>query len=334
MKSPARPSDALGYLVCRALAENDRDRVAPIAAERYARSGIERIAKAAVPGLESEDFQTEFAGVVQAAWPLVREQLVFDRLPGVRRQGFLTRNLRSVSGPVATWVGDRRPIPVARCVFDGELIAPRKIAAIEVRSIDAQRAGGPEADKQLQDDLFTSLGEAASAAFVDVNNAGDAETPAAITYGAGIAASESPVDDLQKLVEGFGGNLQSAAFIMDPILASQLALFGSQFPNLGINGGELLGLPALTTVGSPRDTSGGQLALIDGSSVGLAMDSFTLEETQQAMISMSDMPGSESVFVNLFQAEAMAIKALFRVNWRLMRPGAALALTGCNYTQT
>ena len=110
------------------------------------------------------------------------------------------------------------------------------------------------------------------------------------------------------------------------------------FPDAGPAGGSILGLPLLTTRHSPRDSSGGQLALIDGSGIAVADHGVGLARSTDATIEAdteptgaTDTPVAQSAHpVSLFQTDTVAVKGWTYANWERERD-CATYISGAIY---
>ncbi|MCI0666425.1 MAG: phage major capsid protein [Methylococcaceae bacterium] len=228
------------------------------------------------------------------------------------------------------------PKPLGKPVLAGSTLTPLKASAIIVTTRESLRFSATEA--LLQKDLQRAVIETLDQAFIDSANAGIAgETPASVTNGAPASASSGdPRDDLNTLISNFGGNLDMAYLVTDPATAAELALFrdtGGSYPFADVSpkGGSLLGFPLVTSRSSPRDTSGGQMALIDPSLIAYATAGITLDTANATALLMDDGPGTPSNLVSLYQTDSVAFRAEALVNWQVQTPGAVVVITGCNY---
>jgi len=185
--------------------------------------------------------------------------------------------------------------------------------------------------------LETGCAGAIDQAFLDPTNAGSATAPAAVTHGAPtITASSDAAADLKALVAAFAGDMSSAYLVTDPDTATGLAMVRGAngsflFPDAGPRGGSVLGIPLLVSRFSPRDTSGGQIALIDASGIAVAMDAIELSQSDQTSLAMSDTPTSPASMVSMFQTNSVALKAVIYANFENQRVGGVAVLTGVDY---
>lgn len=244
------------------------------------------------------------------------------------------------------WVGQGKAIPLSKSSVLGSALEPRKIGAIVVTTGESLETQDSRVERALEADFRRAVTSALDEAFLDPGNAGIAgEMPAAVTNGVtAIAGSGDPTADLAALVAAFQGDLSQAVFATDPVTAAQIALWrdtsgGVSFPDCGPAGGSLLGLPLLTSRASPRDTSGGSIALIDGSGIAAGFDGMEVSLTREATLEMDDTPtgasytpvAASATLVNLWQNELVGFKVILHANWERQRTGCVAVVTGAAY---
>lgn len=273
----------------------------------------------------------------------VREKSLIGRMPLLRRVPFNLRLLSMASGTRGFWVSETRPAPVTRATLAGTLLEPRKVSAVIVASKESLSIVEPLAEAALHRDLERAVAETIDTAFIDAGNAGVVDTsPASVTNAAASYASTGNVgDDLAALFAAFDGDLSSAYLVTDPTTATEIALARDaggnfSFPDAGPRGGSILGIPLLTSRGSPRDTGGGQIALIDASAIALAFDQLAMDIAEHASLQMSDTPGqgnpADIVNVSLWQQNLCAFRSQVRANWTVQRAGAVVVVVGAGYS--
>jgi HK97 family phage major capsid protein len=303
------------------------------AAARWPTEGF-NIAKAAQSAINSGDIGTEesiaFSGVV-------REKSVVGGLVGTLPTTFNKLMLKRTNGAQGFWVSQAAPVPLLKPVLAGSMLTAKKVAAIICTTVEAMRAESPAVEAGLQQDLETGCIGALDQAFLDPSNAGSDSVPAAVTSGAPtIAATDDAVADLKALIALFSGDMSSAFFVTDPDTATGLALLRTAsgtfvLPDASPRGGSMLGVPLLVSRFSPRTTSGGNLALIDASSIALAMEGIELSQSDQTSLVMADTPTSPAEMVSMFASNTVALKAVIRANWELQRVGGVAVITGADW---
>lgn len=269
---------------------------------------------------------------------LVLEASLLGRLAGLRRVPFNVRMLAMVAGATGYWVAEHAPIPMRKQTLDGASLSPLKVAAIIAATRESLAAGGQAAEDGLQRDLVRAIAAAVDGAFIDAGNTGVAgERPAAVTSGiTAVPATGNPSTDLAALVDAFGGDLSAAYLVTDPTTATELALARDAagaflFPDCGPRGGSVLGIPLVCSRGSPRASSGGQIALVDPISIAHNADDLGIARATSATLLMSDTPDSTPTRVSLFQTDTVAFKAVMRANWRREQADGVAVLTGASY---
>jgi HK97 family phage major capsid protein len=310
------------------------DNAEGFALTRWGTEGLQ-INKAAVAALTTGDTGTEAA---DAFIGVVTEQSVIGSLVGMQQREFNRRMLNRTNGARGFWVGESNPIPLSKPTLEGSILPPLKVATIIVNTKESVTAMSPIVEAGLQSDLQTGCVGAVDASFLDRLNAGIANvSPAAITHGAPtVASTGDAVDDLKALIALYKGNLKAAYFVTDPDTATALAMVRTTggafvFPEAGPRGGSILGIPLLTSTESPRDSSGGQLALIDPTGIAYAIDGIELDLAKNASLMMSDTPTSPAQQVSLYQTDCVAWRAIIRANWENQRAGGVVVLTGVDY---
>lgn len=306
-----------------------------VAQARWGAYSGDMVAKAAVAAITGSDVgdtaAVEFFG-------LVMERTLLGRMAGLRRVPFYRRMLKMVSGANGYWVSQGKPVPLSKPALEGSTIDPLKVCAIIAATEEAMTTGGAIAETGFQRDLERAVIDTLDAALIDASNAGIAdEMPAAITYGAPSApATSDAVADIAALIGMFGGDLGAAYFVTDASTATNMALLRNAegallFPDVGARGGSVLGIPLLTSRASPRDSSGGQLALIDPTGIAYGADGLAISKAQHATLAMSDTPESEPTLVSLWQTNTVAFKSEMTANWEVQRVGSVATLTGVQW---
>ncbi|MFK3846542.1 phage major capsid protein [Stenotrophomonas sp. NPDC078853] len=308
---------------------------------RWGAAGAEDIAKAAVPAVHTGEMGNQTSAAVEF-FDLVRGQSIYGRLTGLRKVPFYARMLRMSGGANGYWIGQAKPTPLSKPAFaDGSGLPSAKVAAMVVVTDEAVKFGGV-AEQTFEADLRRAVTASWDQAFIARDNGGEVDgqqvvRPASVTYGAPqVEATSDPVADIGSLIAGFAGDLGAAYFITDPKTAAQLGLHRSGgnlvFPDVGPRGGTISGIPVLTSSSSPRDASGGQVALIDPTGIAAADEGLDVERSNQASLLMSDDPeGDAPEMVSLFQNNLTALKSSIFSNWRVERPGSVGVLINANY---
>lgn len=322
-----------GVLVADYVAKHGTEEGLDLIERRWGELESVNIHKAAVSAftLDTDDYAArEFLN-------LVLEQSAIGKLQG-RRVPFNVRTLRMTTGARGYWVGQGKPVPVSKPALTGSVLMPLKVGVLVVLTKESTQPGGLN-ENTFQTDMQRAISDALDEAFLDVANAGIAdEMPAAITYGATeIPAGMDPAWDMRAMIEAFAGDLSMAAFVTDPLTATKLAMTRDEggnypFPDAGPRGGSILGIPLIVTRGSPLDSNGGQIALIDASGLAMQVDSIAITKSEVASLQMSDTPTDGAAeLVSLWQTNSVAFMAMVSANWENQRTGGVVVLTNVTY---
>jgi hypothetical protein len=319
-------------------------------AEAYARGrwgpeagALTVLQRAAVGGITSASPMSGIGASDDEFFASVFDASLLGRLR-TRAVPFNVRLLSMATSARGYWVGQSKPIPLSKQALDGSTLPRRKVGAIIVATREAVEAANPQAETRLEEDMRNALVGAIDEAFIDAGNVGiTGEMPAAVTNGLGVASSGNPATDVAALIASFTGDLSQAVFVTDPVTAAEIALVrdagGSfQFPDCGPRGGSILNVPLLTSLGSPRDSNGGQLALVDPSGIASQMESIEVAVSKQATLEMADDPTGATdtpaamtkTLVNLFQTDSVAFRATIHSNWEAQRAAVAV-ITAASY---
>lgn len=264
----------------------------------------------------------EFFAVVEAA-------SILGKLTGLRRVPLNVRTTLMSTGFSAYWIGGGKGKNLSKAVLSGDTLTPLKVAVITAVTQELLRHSGPTTEARLRADMIRAIAEAIDAAFIDPANAGVADVmPASITNGVTpIASTGNPGADIAALIAAFVGDFEAAAFVTDPATAAQIALArdaagGFAFPDAGPRGGSILGLPLIVSRSSPRDSSGGQLALVDASGIAYGAEGVRNVIGEHSTLEMVDEATDPPTVnqVSMFQTNSVAILSEVSANWKVMRP--------------
>jgi HK97 family phage major capsid protein len=323
-------------LIARSLVGNSDENIYAFARNRWGDHSANDVTKAAVGAITSGD--TGGVDAARAFFGLAREQSVIGRLVGLRRIPFGVRTLAVQAGSRGYWVSQAKNKPLSRVTLSGSSLDPLKVVSILVTTKEMLMSNDPAAESTLEDDLVRAVTGVLDEAFLDPGNAGIAnEMPGAISNGATVLSATSDFGaDLRAMVSTFQGDLGFAVFVTSPATATAIATMTDAggrylFPGVGPRGGELLGIPVLTTRSSVDDSSGGTLTLIDPTGISAALGTLSVDTSEHATLQMSDDPddaGSPVFNVSLYTTNSVAFRAEIAANWSLQRAGAVVALEG------
>lgn len=347
---------AARFLKSLSYGEGRRDYAAAYAMSQgwYHADAIASALKAGTPATGDDDLRrnpamTDLAG-------LVRPRTIIGRLPGAKRLPFLARTIGLSAGTTAYWRAGGVAVPVSGATFAAPTLLSRKSVHSLLVTTDAfLRETSPIAERALVEDLIRAIAVAIDNAFLDPGNTGGDEIPASITstgYTTSSSGSSlSQVDgDLRGLIEELvdaGADLTTAVWCLHPrsaaFLASLRGTSGSPaFPNVGLRGGEIFGLPALVSAGVPMDGSPAEsiIALVSGDGVAIADEGeMSLDMARHATIEMATDPTGDAgtptaaskQLVSMFATNSVAIQASTYLNWCARRSTMAATLTDVAY---
>jgi HK97 family phage major capsid protein len=281
-------------------------------------------------------------------------------VPGLTRVPFNARVGSQTSGGTAYWVGEGKPKPLTSFNFSAVTMSITKIAAIAVVTEETMRLSNGDADRLVRNALRGAVVERMDRDFVDPDFAGTANvSPASITYGAPSAAAGGTTNpyitsDTGTAVDSLLGALPDATMEGLVWLASgrrayrlsqaQNSLGQRQFPGVTIRGGDLGGIPLITSEylafgGGLSPASNDLMVLVHAPSILLADDGdVSIRASTEASIQMLDNPTNDSVtptattMVSMYQTNSVAILAERAVNWKRARQDSVYVITGVAYS--
>lgn len=341
ISAPSRDSLARDYLrgvIARAVARSSSADPFEIAAKRWgASSRAALICKSGISATDRDDALTADHGRDEF-FATVLEASIIGKLTQARRLGFGVRTITPSAGSTGYWLGESQAAPVSKLALTGAALPSRKVAGLVVTTKEA--LADPATEDRVIGDITRACVGVLDQAFVS-DDSGDASTPAGILDNvSGTASVGDPANDFAQAIDDFAGDLSTSAWIMDPVTAAQAALHGGPvFQSLGVNGGSVLGIPAIVSRSSPRDTNGGQIVLLDQAGLAVAYEGIELALSTAASIEADNDPDADAeeptagtkTRINLFQNELVAHLLTIHANWRLVRPGAVTAITAAHY---
>ena len=276
----------------------------------------------------------------------LRPQTILGRIPGLTRIPFNVRIAGQNAGSSAFWVGQGQPVPVSKLGTTTTTLGIAKAAGLVAIDDELVRSSSPSAEMLVRDDLAKAISQFLDTQFLDPDFAAVANVkPASVLNGVTpvtASGTDSPSlrTDIQALFAlWISANLDPSkgVWVMPPTQALAISLMlnplGQQlYPGINLQGGELFGLPVITSMstklaGSP--TLGNIIALINAPEILLADDGqVTISTSSEASIQMLDNPTNESTgatvpttVVSMFQTNSLAIKAVRFINWaKSVRP--------------
>ena len=286
----------------------------------------------------------------------LRPMTVIGKLTRLRNIPFNVRMGSQTAGSTGYWVGQGAPIPLSKGTVSSASLGIAKCAGMCSIDEELARLSSPSAELLVRDDLAKTISTFMDVQFLDPNVAAVANVnPASVTYGVtntaatGTAAANLRTD-LATLMQSMADadlDMSGSAWIMTPTQAMNIGLMLNSlglplYPDMGVNGGTLMGLPVVTSnsaniPGSP--SSGRQIILINEPEVFFADDGqVTLDVSREASIQMLDNPTNASTsgttattMVSMFQTHSLALRATRFVNWAKRRTTAVAVIREAAY---
>ena len=267
-------------------------------------------------------------------------------IPGLRRVPFRVPLVGQTSGGDGYWVGEGQAKPLTKFDFSRTTLEPLKVANIAVATMEVVRDSSPAADIIIRDQLAAALRERLDIDFIDPAKAAvSGVSPASILNGViGIASTGSDADGVRNDIRTLFGSFiaannapTSGVFIMQATTALALSLMQNplgqvEFPNVGMSGGTLFGLPVIVSEYVPT----GVVALVNASDIYLGDEGgIDISMSTEASLQMDDAPDNpttdSTVLVSLWQRNLVGFRAERAINWARRRDSAVAYLTGVDW---
>jgi hypothetical protein len=240
------------------------------------------------------------------------------------------------------------------------MMAITKVANIAVLTEEEVRFSTPAADLRVRNALAGALIERMDRDFVDPDFAGSANvSPASITYGAPTSAASGTINSaaiadqttaVNAMLQYFPeATLSGLVWIMSGRTGYSLgqamnSLGQKQFSGIGISGGEIGGIPVITSEylaygGGLSPASNNLAILVHAPSIFLADDGgVRIDSSTEASLQMLDNPTNDvmtptpTTMVSMFQTDSIALRAERMVNWKRARDNSVYVLTNVAYS--
>ena len=206
-------------------------------------------------------------------------------------------------GAVASRIGEMGLKPISRIsVTSDQLDQILKAVCIVVVSSELARFSGPVGNQLIGAELRGAVSvETDTIFFAELLTTSVPSVP---------SSGNSAADAWSDIAYLFGSvplNAQSSPyFVAGPVaarsLATRTAAAGQTFPDLGVQGGTMVGVPLLISDGVAED----QLVLLDGNKIAVADGGITLDSSTQASIPLSD--DGAGAPMSLWQQNATGIR--------------------------
>jgi hypothetical protein len=326
-----------------------------------AERGFQAIEKAEVPAgsTQTNSWAEDLVGDTTSAFAdfveYLRPQTILGKfgnngIPSLRRVPFRVPLISQTGGGAGYWVGEGKAKPLTSFDFARTTLEPLKVANICVLTDEVIRDSSPSAEAIVRDQLVEALKARLDIDFIDpAKTASAGVSPASITNAAanGAASGTGDADDVRAdirslLQEYIAANNPptSGVLIMQSGTALALsmmvnALGQNEFNGIGMNGGNLLGIPVITSEHVPS----GIIVMVNASDVYLADEGgFRLDMSREASVEMLDssltgdsigvVPGTAASTVSLWQTNSVGFLAERTINWAARRSTAVAYLSG------
>ena len=281
-------------------------------------------------------------GISQDFLELLRPATILGKIPGLRQVPFNTKVPSQTAGGAYGWVGEAKPKPVTKLAFSSDSLGIAKAAGIIILTEELVRLSNPSAEQLCRQDMIAGIAQFLDQQFIDPAVAPVAGvSPGSITNGAPTAASSNnPLTDILSLITFFStANIPMAGltFIMSEANAMALAMHNNSdgspaFPGVTINGGSYKGINVVTSSAAAQMIIGVQPSLVLYADDG----GVTIDASREASIQMDSAPAAPpdatTVFVSLWQANLVGLRAERFINWKRANANAVKYLTAAVFT--
>lgn len=282
---------------------------------------------------------------------LLRARTLLGRIPGLRYVPFNISMPSQTAGGTYYWVGEGASTPVTKPAYGSVALGFAKAGGIIALTEDLVRSSAPSAQEAVRDEMIAGMQAFLDGQFITPTVAPVANvSPGAITNGipagdtrAATGTTEAAARaDLRWLLGGFaGGNfdLGGVALMMSEGMAFTLgtvvnAVGEPAFPGINVGGGNVLGLPVVTS-----NILGTTIAAVHAPSILIADEGGTeLDVSREASIIMDNTPdtvvqaaGAAPIHTSLWQKNMVGLRALRTINWGRARTGAVRTITAAAY---
>lgn len=276
---------------------------------------------------------------------LLRARSFMNQIQGWYRVPFKISVPRQLTDGTGYWVPEGGYKPVSAGSTDRVTLANHKIAAISAITMELARMSTPNADSLVLNSLLNAVVKRREESLLDPALAAVANTnPASLTNGvAPVVASGTDEVALRADIRAMINPLLTAnvpvggsVLVMNENLALSIGMMRNplgqaEFPDMGINGGSLAGIPVVTSQYAPA----GQITLINPTQVMLAEDdSIMLDSSDQATLVMDDAPDAvvdPKPMVSMWQTNQIALRAEQMITWQKARDTGVQLITGAAY---
>jgi HK97 family phage major capsid protein/HK97 family phage prohead protease len=272
---------------------------------------------------------------------LLRPETLLGKIPGLRQVPFNISMPVQTGGGTYAWVGEGAPKPTGQLQFASVTLGIAKAAGIIVISEELAKVSNPSAEQVVRNDMIRGMAQYLDQQFIDPTVAAVTNvSPASVTNLAnGFATAGTSGDnartDIKKAItlltaanypisETVLVMSEANAFALSTALTSNGVLVN---PGLTAKGGNILGLQTVTS-----QTAGQVVALVHAPSILYADDGgVNIDISREATVEMNTTPTSpitaSSVYVSLWQANLIGLRAERFINWKRARTTAVVYTT-------
>lgn len=306
--------------------------------------------------VQYQDFTADFIEFLRPA--TIIGKFGTGGIPSMTKVPFNLRVAGQTSGGAGYWVGEGKPKPLTKFDFTTMTMGFSKVANIAVLTEEEVRFSSPSAEGKVRDALSAALIERLDIDLIDPAKVAVANvSPASLTNGltpigaSGTTAAAFKTDFaalIQKFIDA-GIDVSSLVLIMSTGQALGLSLMtnnlgNAEFPNVGMNGGSVLGIPVIvseyvTKVAPAALPAGGLIIAVSAKDVYLADDgAVVIDASREASLEMLDgtllqdaKTGVGAELVSLWQNNLLGLKAERFINWKKRRADAVAYIDGAAY---
>jgi HK97 family phage major capsid protein len=255
---------------------------------------------------------------------------------------FNTPITQELAGGSAGWVGEGKPKPLTKFNYGSLTLPMTKVANIVTFTKELARSSSPAAETVFRRRMTNVIAAFLDSQFIDPAVAPVVGVhPGSITNAlVGVPATDDAAMDLATLLGHFATAsipLSSVTLIMSESNAYALAATKDRsgadaFPDMGVTGGTINGIKVVTS-----QTAGALVIGVAEPLILLADDGgIEIDTSEEASLQMSDAPmdpaDATTVYVSLWQANLIGLRAERFIHWLRTQASAVNYLTGAAWT--
>lgn len=327
----------------KAILSNGGNREAALSISRslygHSNAAVRLLEKAAV-GTSDLHADPDFRSAGRAFIELVQIRSLIGKINAIspfRSIPAETRVLAQTERPVAYWTGQGQAAVATHTAFEQKRLDSKKITGLLVLTKELLDGQGAAFESAVSNDLVNPIAALEGLTLLDPANSGSVESPASITNGvAPVPSSGNDAAavraDVRALFAAFEGSLETAVIAMHPETALELSMMQTSLgeSSLTVRGGELFGVPVVTSDAVPVDSSGALVALMDPAGILLTDEGVDITQSHITNIQVSDGEGGAQ-YLSLWQNNLVAAMAERFLSWEVARAGSVAWLSGVQW---